>query len=86
LAEAEGERDDIHPFRCATGEDDFLGLRGVESGAQLRIRGHAFQVAHHAHGPVQRFRHRVQRVQRVVESAFAIGGGERGQARAGFAQ
>src|ERR1039457_6501866 len=27
-----------------------LGLRGIEGGAQLGIRGDAFQVTHHAHG------------------------------------
>ena len=50
-----------------------LGLHGVEGGAQFGIRGHALQVAHHAHGPIERLGQRVQRVQRVVERAFAIG-------------
>jgi len=63
-----------------------LGLRGVEGGAQCGIRGHAFQVAYYAHGPVERLGHRVQRAQRVVEGAFPIGGGERGQAGAGRTQ
>ena len=63
-----------------------LGLRGVEGGAQLGIRGHALQVAHHAHGPIQRLGQLVQRVQRVVERPRAIRRGERGEACAGLAQ
>ena len=53
-----------------------LRLDRVECGAQLRVGGHRFEVPHHSHGVIQRFRQVVQRAHGVLEGALAGLGGD----------
>ena len=60
-----------------------IGLRGVEGGAEFGIGGDAFEVADHAHGPIERFGESVEGVEGIVEGARGGGRGEGGEAGAG---
>ncbi len=63
-----------------------LRLHGIERGAQLRVGGHRFEVLHHSHSAIQRFRQVVQRAHGVFEGALAGMAGDGLEARARVAQ
>ncbi len=63
-----------------------LRLDGVPRGAQLRVGGHGFEMANHAHGEIERLGERVERPQSVVPGALAVGRGDGFEARAGVAE